>query len=176
MENIINILNQYHCPKWDDLPDFDLYMDQVLFYINTHLQDLYFDLSPDDKIITSNMVNNYVKNSIVKPPIRKHYKQYHLAFLIVVCILKRCYSLSEISSLIEIALVDRTIDEAYDSFSSCFDHYLHEVMEHKKIITEYAIENPDDKQILMMNVTKTIVYKIYSEMEIFNAPNKYLEQ
>lgn len=72
MENNINILNQYHCPKWDDLPDFDLYMDQVLFYINTHLQDLYFDLSPDDKIITSNMVNNYVKNSIVKPPIRKH--------------------------------------------------------------------------------------------------------
>ena len=77
-------LDTFQCPKWEQLPDFDVYMDQVIFFINDRLSPLFFLEDKPDKVITSNMVNNYVKNSIVHPPIKKHYKQYHLAYLIAV--------------------------------------------------------------------------------------------
>ena len=72
IEEIHKSLISFKLPRWKDLPDFDIYMDQVIFYINQELSPLFFE----EKVITSNMVNNYVKNSIVKPPIKKHYKRY----------------------------------------------------------------------------------------------------
>ena len=166
-------LKNYQCPKWKDLPDFDIYMDQVIFFINDRLHPLYFDKSKDEKVITSNMVNNYVKNSIVKPPIKKHYKQYHLAFLIAVCILKRCYSLNEITRLIEIeqAMDFPSISIVYDSFSSCFDHYLHQVVLYGTVKEEYIYESPKKEQLLLNSVVKTVVYKIYTELEMLEFPD-----
>ena len=46
-----------HLPRWDELPDISLYMDQVLSLINPHFQDTY----GDSYLLTSTMVNNYVK-------------------------------------------------------------------------------------------------------------------
>ena len=135
-------LKNFQCPKWKDLPSFDIYMDQVIFFINDRLKPLYFD--SEKNVITSNMVNNYVKNSIVKPPIKKHYKPYHLAFLIAVCILKRCYSLTEITQLIEI----------------------------EKAMEEYTFANPNKEQLLMNSVVKTIVYKIHTEFEMYDCIQK----
>ena len=135
-------LKNFQCPKWKDLPSFDIYMDQVIFFINDRLKPLYFD--SEKNVITSNMVNNYVKNSIVKPPIKKHYKPYHLAFLIAVCILKRCYSLTEITQLIEI----------------------------EQAMEEYTFVNPNKEQLLMNSVVKTIVYKIHTEFEMYDYIQK----
>lgn len=156
-------LTQYNLPKWDNLPSFDIYMDQVIYYINNGLAPLYFN---DDKIITNSMVNNYVKSSIVKPPVKKHYTQYHLAYLIVVCILKRCYSLTEISNLLNIYQNESkaSVGDAYNEFVGLFESYLHEIMEKGKITQQ--VEEVTDYQRLMDNVIKSIVYKIYAEVEI----------
>lgn len=169
-ENLIDELKQYHCPRWSDLPDFDIYMDQVIFFINDRLLPLSFDDQKNDKVITSNMVNNYVKNSIVTPPIKKHYNQYHLAFLIAVSILKRCYSLSEITQLIRIAqsMQDSSIESVYDSFSACFDHYLHQIMNYGTVKEEFVFQEIHREHILMISVVKTVIYKIYTELEILN--------
>lgn len=163
-------LKQFECPKWNDLPDFEIYMDQVIFFINDRLNNLYFEEDKKDKVITSNMVNNYVKNSLVHPPIKKHYKQYHLAFLIAVSILKRCFSLAEITRFIEIeqAMDAPSISLVYDSFSSCFDHYLHQIIEYGFIKDEYFLENPKKEQALMANIVKTVVFKIYTELEVLD--------
>lgn len=158
-------LMTYQCPKWKDLPDFDLYMDQVIYFINDRLSPIFFD-SDKNKIITSNMVNNYVKNSIVHPPIKKHYKQYHLAFLIAVCILKQCYSLTEITYFVQIATSNVDIEEAYDSFASTFEKYLHEIME--KGYANGHKENMSKETQLMINVIKTVIYKMYTELEILD--------
>ena len=76
------------------------------------------------------MVNNYVKNSILHPPVKKHYKKYHVAFLIVVVILKQCYSLTEISQMIQIYwdMNDQRINLHYDTFIRYFTNFLHEIM------------------------------------------------
>lgn len=162
-EQLKENLAHYTLPKWENLPSFDIYMDQVIYFINNGLAPLYFN---DDKIITSSMVNNYVKSSIVKPPIKKHYTQYHLAYLIVVCILKRCYSLTEISNLLNIYqnLSKASVGDAYNEFVDLFESYLHEIMEHGKVTQQ--VEDVTDYQRLMDNVIKSIVYKIYAEVEI----------
>lgn len=163
-------LCQFKCPRWNNLPDFEVYMDQVIYFINDRLSPLYFH--KEDKIITSNMVNNYVKNSIVHPPVKKHYKQYHLAFLIVVSILKRCYSLTEITQLIEIEdALNKDIDVIYDSFSECFEFYLHEIMSTGSTESEFFKE-PTPEQQLMVNVIKTVVFKMYSEVDLFEFENQ----
>ena len=65
--------SEYELPAFEHLPDLDLYMDQVISYIEKKL-DL-FSVSESDKVITSFMINNYVKAELVKPPVSKKYSR-----------------------------------------------------------------------------------------------------
>ena len=95
--------NNFHIPRWNELPNIDLYMDQVLNYIESCLKDC-IKVESNEKIITKTMINNYVKQEIIEPPINKKYNKLHIAELFVICILKQVYSISEVKSLIKIAL------------------------------------------------------------------------
>lgn len=159
-------LLNFKCPRWQDLPDFDIYMDQVVFYINQQLSAL--NVSDGDKPITSSMVNNYVKNSIVKPPIKKHYKRYHLAFLIVVTILKRVYSLGEISQMITIQtkMKNSNLEVAYDTFAEYFETTLHDILANDGISSISKDTNP--YQTLLMNIIQSVALKIYAQIELID--------
>ena len=60
-------------PKWAEIPNIDLYLDQVLLYVN----QVCAPISPDkDKGLTASMVNNYVKHGyLTKPDKRKYQRQ-----------------------------------------------------------------------------------------------------
>lgn len=66
------IMKNYTFPRWNDLPEIELYMDQVITYMNDKLKDTYFY---DEKFITKSMINNYVKTGIVHPPVKALYKK-----------------------------------------------------------------------------------------------------
>lgn len=57
-----------HYPLWEELPEIELYLDQVLLYVNQVTQST---LGPNDKGLTASMVNNYVKHGHVAKPIKK---------------------------------------------------------------------------------------------------------
>ena len=122
------IMKNYTFPRWNDLPEIELYMDQVITYMNDKLKDTYFY---DEKFITKSMINNYVKTGIVHPPVKKHYTKSHLAYFLVLTILKRCYSMQQITSLLHIYtnMKDSTIEQAYDLFISRFESSLNDVFE-----------------------------------------------
>lgn len=107
---------------------------------------------------------NYVKNSIVDPPVKKHYTSKHLAYLMVVCILKRCYTLSEIASLIDIQakIPGSHYKAAYDKFSVYFEIYLHEVMKKGNLDSIHSKYHSKEEELLC-NVVSSIVLKIYTE-------------
>lgn len=159
-------------PKYSDLPALPLYMDQVVTYMNQILDPINF--TEDSKLLTSSMVNNYVKNSIVKPPYKKQYQPYHLAYLFVVCAMKRCYSLSEISSLInmysDISDQER-ISQDYNKFVSVFQDSLQDVFSTGTCKKEY-FEHPTMQQQLMVNVIRTLAYKIYGEYQLLEYREK----
>lgn len=152
-------MKKYTFPRWDELPNLDLYMDQVITYLNDTLKDTYFT---DEKFITSSMINNYVKTSIVKPPVKKHYTKNHVAYFLVVTILKRCYSMSQISSLIEIhtKMKNSSVPQAYDIFITRFEESLNSVFSVNET-TSFVSQN--QQQELMDNVIQSVVYKIHAE-------------
>ena len=63
MNEIEEKLLSFHCPRWEELPDIQLYVDQVVSYIEMHLTDL--DVAQDGKLITASMINNYVKMKLI---------------------------------------------------------------------------------------------------------------
>ncbi|EFV97609.1 hypothetical protein HMPREF9171_0907 [Streptococcus agalactiae ATCC 13813] len=58
--------NQY--PKWEELPELDLYLDQVLLYVNQLINP---KTITNDKLLTASMINNYVKHNYISKPIKK---------------------------------------------------------------------------------------------------------
>ena len=171
IEEIHKSLISFKLPRWKDLLIL-IFIWIKSFFILTKNSHLFFLRK---RVITSNMVNNYVKNSIVKPPIKKHYKRYHLAFLIVVCILKRCYSLAEISKLIEIQndMEHSDLEKAYDAFSICFEECLHATFadgDDKNL--QYNASNWQKQ--LLYNVVRSIVYKLYAEVDLLDKKGSIL--
>ena len=65
MENISADILNFHCPRWHEFPDIDLYMDQLVTILEKNL--IVFEQIWGEKIITSTMINNYVKQKVVVP-------------------------------------------------------------------------------------------------------------
>lgn len=112
--NLAQDMIHFHCPRSSELPHLELYMDQVISFINETLNCCYLD--EDDKILTPAMINNYVKQGIVSPSKNKKYTPHHLMYLIVVCVFKKMLSIPEICSLIRIQIESYPIETAYDYF------------------------------------------------------------
>ena len=120
----IEQIEQFKLPRYAELPGIDLYMDQMLGY----LEETVGYLAPQsDKRMTSSMVNNYVKQRLIPRPQARKYNRNHVAYLIVVSILKQCFSISEIISLIEMQIEAAPSSVAYDSFCTAFEHDIRRV-------------------------------------------------
>ena len=109
------LLKEYHLPTWDELPTIELYMDQVIILLSKYL-GIFSAVSNDDRMITPTMINNYVKQKIIPAPVKKKYSKMHLAYLIIVCILKQTLSISMISKIIPPDLNEEEITAVYKSF------------------------------------------------------------
>lgn len=113
-------LAAYHLPRWDELPDMELYMDQVTGQLDKYLTVL---CTPDcTHFITASMINNYVKLHLVPAPIKKRYNRTHLAYLVIVCLLKQVLSIPEIKQLLELQMQNTCVQDAYDAFCSAQEH------------------------------------------------------
>lgn len=87
-------LAEIRLPRWEELPDLELYMDQVLTLVDSYLKGL---ISGDKHpALTKAMVNNYVKLQMIPAPVRKRYNRKHLAFLIAITLLKQVLTIPEI--------------------------------------------------------------------------------
>lgn len=82
----------------ETVPGIDLYMDQITTFMDTKLASC--KRYPDDKILTKTMINNYTKNNLIPPPVRKKYSKEHLLLLIFVYYMKDFLSISDIKTLI----------------------------------------------------------------------------
>lgn len=104
---------------WDQLPDFSLYMDQVLSYMDR--QVIRFD---GDDGLTAAMVNNYTKSGLAPRAEGKKYGREHLAYFTAICVLKRVMSTRDMDLLIREELQDRPVREGYDAFRRSLDKAL----------------------------------------------------
>ena len=100
-------------PKWEDIPNIDLYLDQVLVYVN----QVCAPISPDkEKGLTASMVNNYVKHGYLTKPDKKKYQRKQIARLIAITTLKSVFSIQEIAQTLNTLQTQASSDQLYDAF------------------------------------------------------------
>ncbi|ORO43204.1 DUF1836 domain-containing protein [Streptococcus oralis] len=106
-------------PKWEDIPNIDLYLDQVLLYVN----QVCAPISPDkDKGLTASMVNNYVKHGYLTKPDKKKYQRKQIARLIAITTLKSVFSIQEIAQTLNSLQTQASSDQLYDAFVDYMNH------------------------------------------------------
>ena len=121
--DLLERLRQQRPVDWEHLPDFALYMDQVLSYMER--QVIRFD---EDGGLTASMVNNYTKNGLVPRADGKKYNREHLAYLTVICVLKQVMAAKDIDLLIrESAANNDSVEESYLHFCTALDKALNMV-------------------------------------------------
>ena len=107
-------LENFDLPDWDDLPQLDLYMDQVILLLTRYLAPL--ERSGDEKTITASIINNYVRMKVMPPPVKKRYSRVHLAYLVMICILKQSLSISCIQRLLPEDRSEEAVRALYTDF------------------------------------------------------------
>ena len=110
----IQEMERYRLPRWEELPDLELYMDQVITLIERYLSPLVGQA--DTKVITAAMINNYVKLNIMPKPNKKRYERIHMAYLMVITILKQVLLIPEIKDGIFLQSNIHGISKAYNLF------------------------------------------------------------
>lgn len=124
----------FHCPRYEEFPSLELYAEQVLVLMKEYLGIFHRD---GTALLTSNMINNYVKQKIVKPPINKRYDRVHLSYFVVVCLLKGFMNISELCEGLEIILEKSTVKDAYNLFCDELEGAL------KRAFSEKALPEPE---------------------------------
>lgn len=108
-------LNNYRLPKWEDIPDFGLYMEQVLQLMKEYLDYLPPELK-EEQFITAATINNYVRNRFMPEPCKKKYYRIHIAYLIIICTLKQSLSIATLQKMIPIGLEQEQVREIYSNY------------------------------------------------------------
>ena len=81
----------------EEIPNIDLYMDQVTTFMEEHLKNT--RRYEDDKVLTKTMINNYAKNNLLPPPVKKKYSKEHMLMLIFIYYFKSLLSFRDIEEL-----------------------------------------------------------------------------
>lgn len=99
MTLILDTLSSLDHIQPEDIPDIDLYMDQVTTFMETQLAQS--KRYPDDKILTKTMINNYAKNDLLPSPEKKRYSKEHILLLIFIYYFKNILSINDIKALLD---------------------------------------------------------------------------
>ena len=166
MEDIANT----SFPSWDELPEFELYMDQVIAIVNRYMGNM-ADLMHDEKIITQAMINNYVKNKLIPPPVKKRYSKIHIAALLIICSCKQSMNISSIMAFLDI--------ESNEKMRVCYQNFLinrNSVIQEMKTLIDTKVKTIDKDQsaelirMAQKSALRSGYYKIFAQkmLDLFN--------
>ena len=99
LQTILQSLEKVEYIKAEDIPNIDLYMDQVLTFMDRKLRSAVRPQT-EDRVLTKTMINNYAKNKLLPPPEKKRYSREHLLMLIFIYYFKNILSISDIQTLL----------------------------------------------------------------------------
>lgn len=99
LDSILASLSRIEYIRPEDIPDIDLYMDQVTTFMDGRLRTTTRNPG-DDKVLTKTMINNYAKNDLLPPPVRKKYSKEHVLVLIFIYYFKGVMSINDIQVLL----------------------------------------------------------------------------
>lgn len=166
----------------EDLPNIDLYMDQVTTFMESQLSGC--KRSDDDKILTKTMINNYSKNKLLPPSDKKKYSKDHIILLIFIYYLKNFLSISDIKALMTplsnafhdnknaTIPMEHIYKELHDMITDHHDTFREDVFDIYKDSQKSFSDVPDEKQkelLSHMAFIFSLSYDIYLKKQIIEG-------
>lgn len=149
-------LRGFRLPRYHEIPDVGLYLEQTTKYINQCIQPLGFEN------VTNTMIRNYVKHGLITNPVKKQYNADQIAHLIALALLKQVTPLEHISDLFQLLAQGGTysVPVAYDYFCEELENILYFRFGLKETIDEVGVTSSLEKEMLRSAVTAVshIVY------------------
>ena len=146
----------FRLPRYQEIPDVGLYLEQTTKYVNQCIRPLGFE------DVTSSMIRNYVKQGLITNPIQKQYSANQIAHLIALVLLKQVTHLDYVSNLFRLlnAHEKYTDQVAYDYFCEELENILYFRFGLKGSIEEVGVTSSLEKEMLRSAVTAVshIVY------------------
>ena len=140
-------IKDFRMPRYNELPDVGLYLEQTTKYINSFL-------SPLGCIeITSTMISNYVKKGLIPNPIKKQYYAEHIAYLFFIVIAKNLLSMENIMQLIEMQRNSYTAPVAYNYLCNEIENTLFYIFGLKDSLDIVGYTESEEKDMLYSLVT-----------------------
>lgn len=138
MERVKHILEEKRPAKWEEIPDIDLYMDQVLSYMSRQHAGL-----ETGENLTSAMINNYIKKDLLPRAKGKKYNREHIAYLTAICLLKQVLSVADTGRLLSAQIEERSEEE----IRSFYNKYIQAMDEEFKKVSEDFCVSQDKKAL-----------------------------
>ena len=163
-------LQQLHLPRWHELPDLALYMDQLVTLVERYTAP--FKVTQrEERGITPAMVNNYVKKQLLPPPERKKYGRRHLSRLIIITILKQSFELPVIQKGLDWQRDSGDYTLAYDQFCQQLEETVQLFLsEEPQEVYQFAITKPDYRPIQLATIS--LVAKLVAENTLVTLTNE----
>ena len=153
-EEIKNLIKEFSFPRYNDIPNVGLYLEQVVKYISEYLEPL------GSFSLTASMVSNYVKKDLIGNPVKKQYDREQIARLFFVAVAKNVLSMEDIRLLFEMQHETYEPRRAYDYFCSEFENVLQFVFGLKENLDTVGTDSNDTKTMLR-NTIIAVAYKVY---------------
>ena len=181
VNSLLQRLAKLNYIKPGDVPDIDLYMDQVTTFMDEHLSDV--KRYEDDKILTKTMINNYTKNDLLPPPVKKKYSKEHIYVLTFIYYLKNILSISDIQKLLnpltdkffnkeELPDLEYIYSEIYNMEKAQIASLSKDVVERTQVAKEafLDVENEEDKDFLQLfSLVGLLSFDVYMKKNIIES-------
>lgn len=113
-------ITDYHLPEWETIPDFGLYMDQVIVLLEQYLSFIPSPAGTKEHFVTSSTINNYVRLKIMPAPVKRKYHRVHIAYLIMILTMKQSLSISDVQKVIPPDSSEEEVRVVYENYSEKF--------------------------------------------------------
>ena len=159
-QRIAESFRDFHLPRYQEIPDVGLYLEQAAKYIGNCLSPL------GDTALTGSMISNYVKKGLIANPVKKQYSRDQIAYLIFIAICKSVLSLDALDAFLRLQRQSYALQRAYDYFVREFESLLLFTFELTDTADMFPETSSDGKRLLYTCIIAA-VQKVYLE--------KYLE-
>lgn len=177
LNSILESISRIDYIKAEDIPNIELYMDQVTTFMESQLEST--KRYPEDKILTKTMINNYAKNHLLPPPVKKKYSKEHVLLLIFIYYFKNLLSIKDIETLLapiaekdfnngeEFSLTD-IYEEVCQLQKSRIDSLSKDVARKFQVSSESFADAPEDEQeyLKLFSFICSLAFDVYVKKQL----------
>lgn len=156
-EALAEAVRGFRMPRFEEIPDVGLYLEQVTKYVGDCLAPL------ENVSLTGSMISNYVKQGLVPKPVRKQYNREQIAYLLYIAVVKNALSLDSIGILFDMQRRTHELKAAYDCFCTELEDFIFCVFGVREA-AEPSDSHASDEKMILRNTIIAVAHQTYLNM------------